>query len=102
MTNGRKMKATRPKAVGLRAVSTSTTHHEGSMNPHLYLAIAAVALVILIINENRSRRPRHYFHGNRLNAAQRRLIARDMLGAATFKPETVCRDLDRARRSGTQ
>lgn len=69
---------------------------------YLCLAIVAVALALLIAGENRSRRPRHYFHGHRLNAAQRRLIARDAASAPTFKPETVCRDLDRARRSGTQ
>ncbi len=73
------------------------------MNPmYLYSVIIAVALALLIASENRSRRPRHYFHGRRLNAAQRRLIARDLSAASTFKPETVCRDLDRARRSGTQ
>ncbi len=72
------------------------------MNPmYLYLAIVAAALALLIASESRSRRPRHYFHGRRLNAAQRRLITHDLSAASTFKPETVCRDLDRTRRAGT-
>lgn len=73
------------------------------MNPmYLYLTIVAVALAFLIVSENRSRRPRHYFHGHRLNAAQRRLIARDLSAAPTFRPEWASGDIRRARRSGTQ
>ncbi|MEK7637608.1 MAG: hypothetical protein AAB402_04470 [Patescibacteria group bacterium] len=83
-------------------MSTSAAYHGGLMNPYLYLAIVAVALAILIISENRSRRPRHYFRGNRLNAAQRRLIARDLSAAPTFRPEWASGDLRRTRRSGTQ